>query len=162
MKKLDCNEYYVCRLQAKVFEASLTKSNTSSPVFIRRFMNSNIARAFDNKTIMMSPLDINNILDIIDEEYGTSSYGKVKYDNNEIYWIGYFYRVLSFYLDISSKTIYKIFPLKEIKSYYYIGHTFDPEKAAENIIESKHLNEDLTAKGVEILKRLTLEAEQNR
>ena len=44
MKKLDYNEYSVCRLQGKLFEASLKSNDSSSPIFIRRFMNSEIAR----------------------------------------------------------------------------------------------------------------------
>lgn len=42
MKKFDYNEYLVCKFQAKIFEASLEKSKTSSPVFILRFMYSKI------------------------------------------------------------------------------------------------------------------------
>ena len=156
MKKLDHIDYSICRLQGRVFEQSLKNYGTSSPVFIRRFMNSQIANAFDDRSILLSPLDVNGILSYIDDIYGKSNFGLIKYESNVIYWIGYFYRVLSFYYDLPSKVIYKMFKLQEIKDFYNIGHTFDPEIAAQKIMETKNFDNDYTNRGINILKRLVL------
>ena len=42
MKPLDSIEIKLCQLQAKIFEASVKNTTYSSPIFIRRFMLSNI------------------------------------------------------------------------------------------------------------------------
>ena len=115
MKKLDYNDYLVCKMQGKLFEMSLTKCNTSSAIFIRRFMKSKIASSFDDKSILVSSVDLNEIFNLLDEEFGPSSYGKTKFDNNKMYWIGYFYRVLCLYYHFSSKTAYRYFPVNEIE-----------------------------------------------
>lgn len=156
MKKLDYNDYYICRMQGRIFESSIEKTNCSSPVFIRRFMNSEIATSFDNKTILLSTIDINGVFDLINEEYGETSYGKTKYGANVLYWVGYIYRVMCIYYDLSSKAAYKLVSLNEIIKFYDIGHTFDPEDAVERIFEDKKNDFDYTSRGVLILKRLSL------
>lgn len=159
MKKLDYNEYSVCRMQAKLFEASFNLTESSSPIFIRRFMNSEIASSFDDKSILLSAIDINNIFDLLEEEYGKTEYGTKKYSPNELYWIGYIYRVLCFYYDKSSKAIIRLFPPTNIVKYYYIYHTFDPEYAAERMMEEAGFSCNYTVRGVEILKKLTISDE---
>lgn len=159
MKKLDYNEYSVCRLQGKLFEASLKSNDSSSPIFIRRFMNSEIARSFDDKSILISPLDINNVFDLLEEEYGKTEYGSKKYSPNELYWIGYIYRVLCFYYDRTSKAIIRLFTPTNIVKYYNIYHTFDPEYAAERMMEETNVVCNYTVRGVQILKKLTISDE---
>ena len=101
MKKLDNNDYDICRFNAKLFETSLNKCNTSSPIFIRRFLNSEIAKSFDNKSIMFTSIYIENIFDLIEDEYGASEYGKVKYSAEELYWMGFIYRVICIYYNLT-------------------------------------------------------------
>ena len=156
MKKLDYNDYSICRMQGRIFEASIEKTDCSSPVFIRRFMNSEIAMSFDNKSILLSAIDTNGVFDLINEEYGKTTYGKIKYGANVLYWVGYIYRVMCFYYDLSSKAAYKLVPINEIVKFYDIGHTFDPEEAVERLFEDKNINSDYTTRGVQILKRLSL------
>ena len=159
MKKLDTNEYNICRKQGKLFEESIQKAGVSSPVFIRRFMNSEIAESFDNKSILASTIQFDDIFNSINAEFGESSYGKIKYSKDEMNWIGYIYRVMGFYYNKTSKYIYKLFPAKEMVKYYKIGHTYDPEDAAERLMEQKCKLEDYIEKGVHILKRLELREE---
>ena len=155
MKKLDFNDYLICKLQGKVFESSIIKTNTSSPIFIRRFMNSIIATSFDDKSILISPVDTNDIFNSIEEEFGKSIYGSIKFNEEIMYWVGYFYRVLSFYFNLSSKATFKLFKLDTIINYYNIGHTFDPEEAATRLQESLGYDFDYTDRGLKILKHLT-------
>ena len=156
MKKLDNNDYSICRMQGKIFESSIDKTSCSSLVFIRRFMNSEIAMSFDDKSILLSTIGTNDVFDLIDEEYGETSYGKTKYGRNVLYWIGYIYRVMCFYYDLSSKAAFKLVPASEMAKFYDIGHTFDPEDAVERLLDGKNIDSDYTFRGVQILKRLSL------
>ena len=79
MKKIDKDGLILCDIQAKAFEISITAMNTSSEIFVRRFMNSKIAKEMDNLSVLQDNLQAKDILDRIDEEYGKSDYGSVKY-----------------------------------------------------------------------------------
>ncbi len=154
MKKIDSNGLILCDIQSLLFEESL-KLNCSSEIFVRRFMNSNIAISFDKKQILDDTLTINDIIDILEDEYGAFDYGSVKYTKNELNWIGHIYRYFSYTYDISSKQVYKIIKTKELKSLYRAYHTFDSAHAIERILEAKNIkfNEDYTFKGLEILRK---------
>jgi len=47
MIKIDEMGLKLCRMQAKVFEISLSKEECSSLIFMRRFMNSQVAQAIE-------------------------------------------------------------------------------------------------------------------
>lgn len=136
MKQLDFNERKLCQIQGKIFEKSLDKVECSSLIFIRRFMLSSLAKTFDDYSYLVTSLDINDCFDEIENEYGKSSYGKIKYSLNEMFWIGYIYRALSIIYKLSSKKVFSLFNAKEIVKYYNIYHTFDIIQAAEKMMES--------------------------
>ncbi len=73
MRKMDKNGLILCEIQASAFELSLTAQKTSSEIFIRRFMNSKVAKQMDNLSVLESNLQAKDLLDLIDEEYGRSS-----------------------------------------------------------------------------------------
>lgn len=91
IKKINRDGLLLCELQAKAFENSIDKMESSSEIFIRRFMKSKIAKRLDNQSILDSNIQTNDILQLVDEEYGATNYGSVKYTHNEMYWIGYIY-----------------------------------------------------------------------
>ena len=72
MKKIDRDGLLLCELQATAFENSIDKMDSSSEIFIRRFMKSNIAKRMDDESILESNLQANDILQLVDEEYGVS------------------------------------------------------------------------------------------
>ena len=74
---------------------------------------------------------------MIEEEYGASKYGSVKYNLNELYWIGYLYRYFSYTYNMSSIQVYKIVKPKELRGLYLPYHTLDPSQAIERILEAK-------------------------
>ena len=78
-----------------------------------------------------------DLIDSIEEEYGASKYGSIKYTHNEIHWIGYVYRYLSYTYDLSSVQVYKIIKPKELRGLYLPYHTMDPAQAIERILEAK-------------------------
>lgn len=139
MKKISKDGLILCELQAKAFEGSVEKMSTSSEIFIRRFMRSLIARRMDDGSILETNIQPNDILDLINEEYGISSYGSVKYTKNELYWIGYVYRYFAYTYDKSSYQVYKIVKPKELREVFLPYHTLDPSQAIERILEAKGL-----------------------
>ncbi len=137
MKKISKDGLLLCELQAETFEESIDKMDTSTEIFIRRFMKSKIAKQLDDESILEQNIQAKDILDLINEEYGVSDYGSVKYNRNEIYWIGYLYRYFSFTYELSSVQVYKIVKPKELRGLFLPYHTMDPAQAIERILEGK-------------------------
>ncbi len=139
MKKIDKDGLFLCELQAEVFELSSDIMMTSSAIFIRRFMNSEVAKNMDKGVFLEHNIGAKGFLDRINEEYGTSQYGREKYTRNELYWIGYIYRYYVYTYEISSKKAYKTIKPKELRSLFLPYHTMDARLAVERILESKGL-----------------------
>ena len=160
MKKISKDGLLLCKLQAEVFEKSIEKMDTSSEIFIRRFMKSEIAKRFDNESVLESNIQANDVLELINEEYGISNYGSVKYTRNEIYWIGYIYRYFAFTYEMTSAQVYKIVKPKELRGLFLPYHTMDPAQAIERILEAKGMIVDEEAelrRQYEIFKRIRRE-----
>ena len=157
MKSTDRDGLLLCDIQAKVFELSLSCTGCSSEVFIRRFMYSEVATLMDNLSFLDSNLQAKDVLDGIDEEFGKTEYGSVKYTANEMHWIGYIYRYFAFTCEKTSKQVYKIIKPKELRGLYLPYHTMDPSKAVDMILEAKCLAMDEEAelqRQYEIFKRI--------
>ena len=155
MRKIDEIGLKLCKMQADVFSASANETNCSSPIFMRRFMNSQVAQRMDLGGFLFEACDVNRIFEEIDAEFGESSYGKGKYSEAELYWIGYIYRYWSYTYQKTSKQIYKFIKPKELRSLYYPYHSLDPAQAIERILEAKGVDEkDMTARGVKIMREI--------
>lgn len=139
MKKIDKDGLLLCELQGKIFEESADCTDVSSEIFIRRFMNSKVASLMDNGDILQMNIQARDVIERIDEEYGYSQYGSVKYTKNELYWIGYIYRYYSYTYEMSSVQVYKIVKPKELRGLFLPYHTMDPAQAIERILEAKNL-----------------------
>ena len=100
-------------------------------------MRSRIAKRLDDESVLESNIQAEDILQLVNEEYGFSNYGSVKYTRNEMYWIGYIYRYFSFTYDLSSSQVYKIIKPKELRGLFLAYHTMDPSQAIERILEAK-------------------------
>ena len=155
MTPLSYIELKLCQAQAKIFEASVAKAYYSSPIFIRRFTYSSIAKSFDEKVFLYRSDSIEDIFNILDEEFGESQYGEIKYSPDQMFWIGYIYRCICIKYNLSSKSVYKLFNAKEIIKYYNIFHTFDIVDAAERMMESiNYDNSSNQEKAYKVAKRL--------
>ena len=153
--KLETVDLKLCQIQGKIFEESIGSLNCSSQVFIRRFMNSKVAKSFDDKSYLAQTSSIRDVYDELEEEYGAFSYGKEKFSMNEMHWIGYVFRCMSIAYGLSSKQIYKMFPSNDVRSYYFIYHTFDIVEAAERMLETKGYDfSSVTKKKKKIYRRL--------
>ena len=155
MRKMDEEGLKLCALQADVFADSLTRMQCSSPVFIRRFMNSKVAARMDHRGFLMEASDALCILDEVDIQYGPTSYGKEQYGREELYWLGYLYRYWAYTYEKSSKQVYRKMQAKELRKLYYPYHSLDPAQAIERILESSGDDEeDYTQRGVSILRKI--------
>ncbi len=157
MLKIDKDGLILCELQAKAFELSQELMLTSSAIFIRRFMNSEVASDMDNGVFLERNIGEKGLLDRINEEYGISQYGTEKYTKNELYWIGYIYRYYAYTYKISSRQAYKIIKPKELRTLFLPYHTMDPKLAIERILESKGLmidKEEELIKQYEIFRKI--------
>lgn len=155
MRKIDEMGLKLCKMQADVFAASTAETKCSSLIFIRRFMNSQVAQRMDLGGFLFEACDVNQIFEEINTEFGVSSYGKEKYSEAELYWIGYIYRYWSYTHQKTSKQIYKFIKPKELRSLYYPYHSLDPAQAIERILEAKGVDEkNMTARGVKIMRDL--------
>ena len=96
MRKISKDGLLLCKLQAEAFENSIDKMDTSSEIFIRRFMKSEIAKRLDNESILESNIQANDILELINEEYGISKASIINWCNElEMKYIG-----LGIFIDI--------------------------------------------------------------
>lgn len=139
MKKINKQGLHLCDLQAKTFECSIDLTSVSSEIFIRRFMNSQIAKLLDNESVLQTNLHEKDFLSMIEEEYGSSKYGSVKYTHNEMFWIGYLYRYFCYTYELTSVQVYKIVKPKELRGLFLGYHSLDPAQAIERILEAKGL-----------------------
>ena len=156
MNPLDSLEIKLCQLQAKIFEASVKGTTYSSPIFIRRFMNSSVSKSFDENKYLFLSSSINDVFDTLDDEFGKSSYGTIKYSEDQMFWIGYIYRCISIKYNLTSKVVFELFNSKNIIKYYNIGHTFDIVQAAEWMIENINYNNNIEEKSLNIMRRLMM------
>jgi YesN/AraC family two-component response regulator len=157
MKRIDRDGLLLCELQARLFEDSLKYEKSSSEVFIRRFMHSNVVKELDSTAILMTNLQPRDILKRLDEQYGVSEYGTVKYLADEMYWIGYIYRYYAYTYEKTSLQVYRTVKPKELRSLFLPYHTMDPAQAIDRILEAKGLVYDEAAelqRQFEIYKRI--------
>lgn len=87
-------------------------------------MNSKICKSIDDGGILQTNMNDYDVVERVQEQYGESQYGSVKYTANELYWIGYIYRYYSYTYELSSIQVYKIIKPKELRELflaYYNG-----------------------------------------
>ena len=151
MRKIDHDGLLLCKIQGAIFENSLKKTNTSSEIFIRRFMLSDIAKQFDSKAYLDGTLTKDEVFELIEEEYGESNYGKNKYNSEALYWIGYLYRYFSYTYELTSKQVYRYVKPKELNGLYLAYHTLDCAQAIERILEAKNISFDIDEQNKRLL-----------
>ena len=156
MKPLDSFDIKLCQMQGRIFEESVKRTNYSSPIFIRRFMFSKIAKSFDDKSYLFQSITPDETYDLLDEEFGKSEYGKTKYSEDQMFWIGYIYRCIAIKYNLASKVVYNLFNAREIVKYYNIGHTFDIVQAAERMMENINYEFNIEEKSLNYMRELMI------
>ena len=141
MRKLDTIGIRLCDEQALLFETSLSFSNISSLLFIKKFIYSNIASEMDDLISINYVFDVNKCLNEILGEREHSERKGVNYDKATMFWIGYIYRYWSYTREISSRQVYKLIKPSELAKLYFIYHSLDPEKVIDRIMEAKNIKD---------------------
>lgn len=155
MISIDAAGLKLCTFQAEIFRESLFQLACGSRIFIRRFMNSDLASRLDAKGFLYESSGVRNALEELELQYGASAYGSFRYPAEEMYWIGYLYRYWAYTYGKSSRQLYKFMKPEELSVLYYPYHSLDPAQAIERILESKGVSdEDAIARGVAVLRRV--------
>lgn len=155
MKTIDNYGLKLCKYQAELFQKSLTKTNCSSHIFIRRFMLSDLAERMDTIGFLYSSTDTTDAIVEIEYQYGPSNYGSQKMNEEALYWTGYIYRYWAYCEGKSSREVYRIIKPKELEQLYFPYHSLDPAVAIERIKEAKGIKDvDDITRGVEILRKV--------
>ena len=158
MKTMDSIGLKLCSYQAKLFEESLQRTECSSGIFIRRFMNSELSARMDRNGFLFEATNVWDAIDEVEMQYGTSNYGREKYNSEEMHWIGYIYRYWAYTHRMSSKRVYKIVKPDYLRKMYYPYHSLDPMQAIERLKEELHAEYDTDPtdieRGVRILREV--------
>ena len=158
MRKMDSLGIRLCSYQAVLFERSIEETDCSSGIFIRRFMNSELAKRMDGIGTIFDSLDVSDAIREVETQYGTSTYGVEKYSLEEMHWIGYMYRYWVYVTEKSSKQIYKLMKPADLRKRYFPYHSLDPQQVIDRIMEETGIEEqsgvDDIAKGVIVLRKV--------
>lgn len=142
MREFDHNGLLLAEYQGKLFERS-ADLNCSTPIFIRRFLHSELLTEIDRNIPALLSLDANEGILRINEEYGDLSYGKDKYSKSALFWIGFMYRYISYTREQRTSFIMKLFSYKLMNEVYYTYHTQDYEWVIKNLLEINNLDESI-------------------
>ena len=158
MREMDSLGLKACSYQAALFEASAEETACSSAVFIRRFMMSRLAERMDHAGMLIDSTGITDAIRELEDEYGASAYGTVKYSAEELHWIGFIYRYWAYISGLSSRKVYRKIKPAQLRKLYFPFHSLDPYQAIERIAEGYgiEIGEDLQniSRGVAVLRRI--------
>jgi len=140
MKEFDHNGLLLAEYQGKLFEKS-EELNCSSPIFIRRFLHSDLLIRLDSSASIS--YDTNEGIQSILIQFGDTSYGKEKYSRAALFWIGYMYRYIAYTREQETSFIMKLFNYKQMNAVYYSYHTQDPEWCIKSLLDLNHIPEDM-------------------
>lgn len=124
-------------MQGKIFELS-GEFGYSSEVFIKSFMNSDIAKGLDSEFDFMQWAGKEYILERMQDEVPEAFVkGGTVFHPEVLFWTGYTYRQWHFLTGETSKQIYKQADARTMNTHYYGYHTVDVSVAVEWIKEKK-------------------------
>lgn len=139
-RALSAAELQLCTFQARLFEDSPRFAPYSSAVFVRRFMNSNVARAFDSGLILLASTTNRLLVHEVDQEYPVPGRGTVLENSEILYWTGYIYRYWCCLTHEDSSAVFKQAPAKELFNAFEPYHSLDPAAAIRRILEAAGLS----------------------
>ena len=142
MKEFDHNGLLLAEYQGKLFEKS-TELECSTAVFLRRFLHSDYLKQMDMNDSASLALDVYEGINSIQNQFGESDYGKIKYSKSAMFWIGYMYRYLSYTREVTTKFVVDLFPYKQLNEVYYTFHTQDPEWCIRSLLDINHIDEEI-------------------
>lgn len=142
MRKFDHNGLLIAEYQGRLFEKS-EELDCSSPIFIRRFLHSNLLKSLDEEDIALVSLDVNEgILGIL-QQFGDKKYGKEKYSRSALFWMGYMYRYIAYTREQPTAFVMDLFKHKQMNAVYYAYHTQDPEWCIDSLLDINNLTDEV-------------------
>lgn len=140
MKKMTNNGLLLCKIQADLFANYSSFTSCSSYVFIRRFMHSNLAKRFDDTTVLLDASNNETFINELIEQYGKTTFGKSNQIDKEVmYWVGYVYRYWSYAYEVPSSTLFMHVQPKLLIDRYKLYHSMDVEYLIERISEEEKI-----------------------
>jgi hypothetical protein len=139
MKNWDYQGRKLAEEQAALFEASLEYFQGSSPVFVRLFMNSELACSFDDRSFLSgySGLTYSEV-GLPFSNGAPRGNGKTRYSPNQMHWLGYIYRYWAYIRSLTSVQVYRLYPASKLVQLYEPLHTQDPEGAIQTVEQAIH------------------------
>ena len=155
MKKMTNNGLLLCKIQADLFANYHSFCNCSSYFFVRRFMFSDLAKRFDDTTILLDSSSNETFINEIDNQFGKTTFGSVKtIDKEKMYWLGYVYRYWAFIHEIPSNMLFQIVQPRLILDRYDLYHSMDIEYVIERIIEEENISLIVPKDLIEIIEEM--------
>ena len=126
-------ERWLCDIQGRLFERSLTK-NLDSQDFIEKFMNSKTCEHLDMSYDRLQWAGEEYILEDLLDEVHVRPAGEC-YDKERLYWAGYIYRYWHFLTGESGRDILKQAQARRMRDCYIGFHTLDAAMAIDDLKE---------------------------
>ena len=142
MREFDHNGLILAEYQGRLFESSVDLK-CSTAIFIRRFLHSKLLKVLDINNPASLSLDVKEGLYSINEQFGDSDSGKIKYSKSAMFWIGYMYRYISYTREVTTKFVMSLFSYEQLNDLYYTFHTQDPEWCVRGLLEMNEQTEDI-------------------
>ena len=142
MREFDHNGLIMAEYQGKLFEKS-EELACSSPVFLRRFLHSNLLRDLDKDSKALMSFDVQEGIRSTQEQFGDKEYGKDKYSKGALFWMGYMYRYIAYTREQTTDFVMDLFKHKQMNAVYYSYHTQDPEWCVRSLLDINNLTEDV-------------------
>ena len=158
MKEFDHEGLLLAEYQGKLFEKS-TELKCSTPVFPRRFLHSDFLKKMDKNDVTSLTLDVNEGILNIENQFGESDYGKIRFSKSAMFWIGYMYRYLSYTRGATTKFLMNLFPYTQLNDVYFSFHTQDPEWCTQNLLEMNGQSEDVFNNNLRLKKVISAHGE---
>jgi len=140
-RAFDSEGLCIASFQAHVFESSLTKQSASSKIFIRRYCKSLFAEKIDHGNSCMLSLDVDEAFRELEDQYGPSEYGQIRFGKEELFWIGWMYRYIAYTRGVSTEFVYSYLKPDAFRRVYYAYHTQDEEWVFARLLEAHGLTE---------------------
>jgi len=156
MKELDLMGSTLCSFQAKIFAQSRDRFDCSSKMFIRRFFYSNYSLNLDYYQYFKTSYDEEECYEDLLEEFGDSTYGRVKLPKKVLHYVGYISRYICYTRNVTSLFFYHHFHVDELIKHYEVYHTQSEEYVIRDLLEIHGFTEDIFDEE-KLLKDLLLE-----
>ena len=131
--------HILSRMQATIFEQSC-KDNIPSFYFVKNFMYMEETKSLDMLSYDIGGLSREDLYQLAKNK--TKMRGGQVFTEEQMHWIGYFYRTYSYLLNIRSSHLFSMIPISYLRNVYNPYHSLDIRKAIEKVNGDLNINFD--------------------